>query len=151
MHKRLGVNHIMVLMDSTASAARAVDYAAILAKALKVKLTALHVTEIETLHQLLSAQVLTADEMVEFEHGLADSAARHLNTARELARAHGVAIETVSVSGNSSVVVPQEVEARSRQMIVLGAFNSSLTRFELLFRQRQHVLDHASCPVLVAR
>ncbi len=151
MHRQLGIHHIMVLIDSTESSAKAVEYAAVLARALRVKLTALHVIEIETLHQLLSAQVLTGAELEEFEVGLQESAERHLNTARELARSRGVKIETASVSGNSGVVVPREVEARGVDLIVLGAFKSNEARYQLLFRQRQQVLDHASCPVLVAR
>jgi nucleotide-binding universal stress UspA family protein len=62
-----------------------------------------------------------------------------------------VALEAVNVTGNSELVVPREVESRGVDLLVIGAFDSSQVRFELLFRQRQQVLDHAPCPVLVAR
>ena len=73
--------------------------------------------------------------------------------AKALARAReqGVALETAILAGNSEVVVPQEVASRGIDLIVLGGFDSSKVRFELLFRQRQQIADHAPCPVLIAR
>ncbi len=151
MPKEAPIRHILVLVDGTESAGRAVQLAVELARALRTRLTGLTVIELETLHQLLSANVLTAPEMADFETGLKESGGRHLEAARALAHDHGVPLEMVSVTGNSEVVVPREVEARGVDLIVIGAFDSSQVRFELLFRQRQQVVDHASCPVLVAR
>ncbi|NLF23199.1 MAG: universal stress protein [Lentisphaerae bacterium] len=151
MPKDLNIRHILVLVDGTDSAARAVELAANLARALRARLTGLHVIELETLHQLLSANVLTPAEMEDFEGGLKESGNRHLDAARKVAHGHGVTLEAVSVTGNSELVVPREVESRGVDLLVIGAFDSSQVRFELLFRQRQQVLDHAPCPVLVAR
>ena len=151
MPKDAPIRHVLVLVDGTESAERAVQLAVELARALRTRLTGLTVIELETLHQLLSANVLTAPEMADFETGLKESGARHLEAARALAHDRGVPLEMASVTGNSEVVVPREVEARGIDLIVIGAFDSSQVRFELLFRQRQQVVDHASCPVLVAR
>lgn len=151
MLKDSPIRHILVLIDSTDTASSAVDLAISLARVLHARLTGLTVIEIETLHQLLSAKVLTDAEMSDFEAGLNESGHRHLEAARARASAQGVAIETDIITGNSEVVVPREVEARGIDLIILGAFDSDQVRFELLFRQRQQVIDHAPCPVLVAR
>ena len=151
MLKDAPVTHIMVLVDGTESAARAVELGCALARVLRVRLTGLAVIEIETLHQLLSAKVLTETEMGDFEEALKESGTRHLEAAVKTARAHGVAMETVLLAGNSEVIVPREVEKRGVDLVVVGAFDSNEVRFELLFRQRQQIVDHAPCPALIAR
>jgi nucleotide-binding universal stress UspA family protein len=151
MFRKAPIRHILVLIDGTETSAHAVELASALASALRARLTGIAVIETETLHQLLSANVLTDAEMGDFKAGLQESGERQLEAARACAREHGVPIETVVLNGNSEVVVPQEVEARGVDLIVLGGFDSSQVRFELLFRQRQQVIDHAPCPVLVAR
>ena len=151
MFKKSPVQHILVLIDSTESCARAVDLAASLARALSAKLTGMAIIETDTLHQLLSANVLTGAEVDDFEVGLQDSAGRQLDAACKRAREQGVTMEKTLLTGNSEVVVPQEVEERGIDLIVLGGFDSNKARFELLFRQRQQIIDHAPCPVLIAR
>jgi nucleotide-binding universal stress UspA family protein len=151
MFKKPPVRHILVLVDSTETSARAVDLAAALARALHARLTGIAIIETETLHQLLSAKVLTDAEMGDFEAGLRESAARQLDAARARAHEQGAALETAILAGNSEVVVPQEVATRGVDLIVMGGFDSSQVRFELLFRQRQQIVDHAPCPVLISR
>ena len=82
MFKKPPVRHILVLVDSTETSARAVDLAAALARALHARLTGIAIIETETLHQLLSAKVLTDAEMGDFEAGLRESAARQLDDRR---------------------------------------------------------------------
>jgi nucleotide-binding universal stress UspA family protein len=48
-------------------------------------------------------------------------------------------------------MVPKEVEARGVDMIALGGFHSSRVTRDLLARQRQQIVDHAACPVLVVK
>ena len=151
MFKKPPVRHILVLVDSTETSARAVDLAGALARALNARLTGIVVIETETLHQLLSAKVLTDAELGDFETGLRESGERQLEAARLRAREQGVALETAILAGNSEVVVPQEVATRGVDLIVMGGFDSSQVRFELLFRQRQQIVDHAPCPVLISR
>ncbi|MDD5706826.1 MAG: universal stress protein [Kiritimatiellae bacterium] len=145
------VKHVLVLVDGTDTSSRAVDLAIDLARALRVRLTAMALVETETLRQLLSVQVLTEVEMVEFEGSLQESACRQLAEVRERALKRGLEIEDVIARGNSEVVVPKEVQARGADLIVLGFFEYNRAQRDLLARQRQQVLDHAPCPVLVAR
>ena len=151
MHKESPIRHVLVLVDGTETASRAIELAVALARTLRARLTGMVVIELETLHQLLSAKVLTETEMSDFEAGLKESGEHHLDAARTLAHAHGVKLEPLIIGGNSEVVVPREVAARGVDLIVLGRFDSNQVRFELLSRQRQQVLDRAPCPVIVAR
>jgi nucleotide-binding universal stress UspA family protein len=151
MSKQPPVRHILVLVDGTDTSSRAVDLAIELACAMRTRLTAMALVETETLRQLLSAQVLTTEEMGEFEEGLGQSARRQLAEAVERAKHHGISMEHLVGKGNSEVVVPAEVQARGVDLIVVGGFDTNHASHDLMVRQRLQLVDHAPCPVLVGR
>ena len=109
------------------------------------------VVDTDTLRQLLSVRILVDAEMGEFEKELQESARRHLDDVRRRAAHRELAIDEVLATGNSEAMVPKEVEARGVDMIALGGFHSSRVTRDLLARQRQQIVDHAACPVLVVK
>lgn len=143
--------HILVLVDGTESSSAAVVLAASLARAEGAKLTAIAFVEIDTLRQLLSAKLLTEAEMDDFTAGLRESGLRQLAAAAAEAEKRGIKPETALVNGNSEETVPREVAARGADLIVIGAFETRRAMRDLLARQRMQIVDHAPCPVLVAR
>lgn len=142
---------ILVLVDSTESSHVAVELASAIAAAEAAELTALAFVEIDTLKQLLSAKLLSAVEMEDFEAGLVDSAKRQLGGAAETARKSGINIKTEIILGNSAEKIPQIVNDRNADLIVIGAFDSNSARSDLIARQRMQIVDNAPCGVLVAR
>lgn len=151
MNGRRLIKHLMVLVDGTDASFRAADLAIDLACALRARLTAVALGETETLHQLLSAKILTPSEMTEFEEGLQESAGRQLAEVRERAASRGVESDVFYAKGNSETVLPGEIRARNVDLIVIGLFDSDRAPHDLLDRQRQQAAIHAPCPVLVAR
>jgi len=148
---RSSVSHILVLVDGTQSSFRAANHAIDLARVLGARVTALAVVDTDTLRQLLKVNILVDSEMVEFEKELARSSQRQLDDVRQRAMDKRVTFEEVLRSGNSEDVVPKEVAKRSVDLIVMGAFNSHKAKHDLLARQRQQILDRATCPVLVVK
>lgn len=151
MAKPSPVTHIMVLVDGTESSFHAADAAIGLAVALGAKMTALAVVDTDTLRQLLSVKILVDAEMGEFEKELQESSRRQLAEVRERALDHKLAVQEVLATGNSEVVIPKEVQDRGVDLIALGGFQSSRVQRDLLARQRQQILDHATVPVLVVK
>lgn len=151
MSKPLSVKHILVVVDGTASASRAVDMAINICCHLRARLTALAMVETEVLRQLLSVNILTQCEMQDFENDLHLSAQRHLAETRERALRSSLPMECAIAHGNSEVVIPQEIQMRGIDLIVIGYFDSARAQRNLLVRQRQQIVDHAPCPVLVTR
>jgi len=145
------VNHILVLVDGTEPSFRAADRAIELACALGAKLTALTVVDTETLRQLLNVKILVDAEMGEFEKELEQSARRQLAEVRERALNQKVVIDEVLVTGNVETVVPKEVQDRGVDLIALGGFPSTKVTRDLVARQRQQIIDRATCPVLVVK
>lgn len=151
MDKTNPVRHILVLVDGTEASFRAADFAIALACVLSAKLTAMAVVEIETLRQLLSAKILSNVEMGEFEKELQSSSDRQIAEVHERALRKHLVIDDVIVSGNSEEAVPREVAARQVDLIALGGFQSNRASRDLLTRQRQQIIDHAVCPVVVVK
>jgi nucleotide-binding universal stress UspA family protein len=145
------VNHILVLVDGTEASFHAADRAIELARALGARLTALAVVDIETLRQLLSVKILVDAEMGEFEKELEESARRQLAEVRERALDQKVVIEEVLITGSVETVVPKEVQDRKVDLIALGGFPSTKVTRDLVARQRQMIIDRATCPVLVVK
>ena len=145
------VNHILVLVDGTEASFRAADRAIDLARALGAKLTALTVVDTETLRQLLNVKILVDAEMGEFEKELEESARRQLAEVRERALDQKVVIEEVLITGSVETVVPKEVQEREVDLIALGGFPSTKVTRDLVARQRQMIIDRATCPVLVVK
>ena len=144
-------NHILVLVDGTEASFRAADRAIDLARALGARLTALTVVDTETLRQLLNVKILVDAEMGEFEKELEQSARRQLAEVRERALNQKVVIDEVLVTGNVETVVPKEVQNRGVDLIALGGFPSTKITRDLVARQRQQIIDRATCPVLVVK
>ena len=145
------VNHILVLVDGTEASFNAADTAIDLARALGARLTALAVVDTETLRQLVSVKILVDAEMGEFEKELEQSARRQLAEVRERALNQKVVIDEVLVIGNAETVVPKEVQDRGVDLIALGSFPSTKVTRDLVARQRQQIIDRATCPVLVVK
>jgi nucleotide-binding universal stress UspA family protein len=145
------VTHILVVVDGTEASFRAADRAIELARALGAQLTALAVVDTETLRQLLSVKILVDAEMGEFEKELEESARRQLAEIRERALDNKVVIEEVLITGSVETVIPKEVEERKVDLIALGGFPSTKVTRDLMARQRQMIMDRATCPVLVVK
>lgn len=151
MDKSSPVKHILVLVDGTEASSHAVDFAIAMAHSLQARLTAMAVVETETLRQLLHVHILSNHEMDEFEQELRLSAERQIGDIRERALDRKVVIEEIIAAGNSEELVPREVAEREVDLIVLGGFQSNRATRDLLTRQRQQIVDHATCPVVVVK
>jgi nucleotide-binding universal stress UspA family protein len=62
-----------------------------------------------------------------------------------------VKFQDVLRSGNSEVIVPVELSELEVDLLAMGAFRSERVKFDLVARQRQQILDRATCPVVVVK
>jgi len=148
---RSAISHILVLVDGTKSSFHAADYAIELAHTLGARITGLAVVDTDTLRQLLSERILVDSEMAEFERELAESGQHQLDEVRQRAMNKRVKFDGVLRSGNSEVIVPIELAQHKVDLLVMGGFESSRVKFDLMARQRQQILDRAPCPILVVK
>ena len=145
------VKHVLVLVDGTTSSYRAADTAILVAGRNGATLTAMAIVEHSTLRQLLRVRILVAAEMDEFERDLDASMRGHLSEIRLRALRQNVNTETVLLAGNTASLLPKFVAEHKVDLVVVAAFRSKDVLRDMIARQRQMIVDHAPCPVLVVK
>jgi len=142
---------ILLLADGSEGAIRAAELAVLLADTHDADLVAVSVVDTETLGMLLRRHILVDEEMVEFDVELEASAERHLRVVANHAQRQGVPIDTQVLKGTIHTTVLAELRRRQADLVVLGGFTSTMTRRDVLAKEKQYIIDEAPCPVLLVR
>lgn len=142
---------VLMFADGSEAASRAMDVALLVAQAHEADLVAVAVVDTETLSMLLRQHILVRDEMVEFGAELEASAERQLRGFANQAKRQGVSLETALLKGNIHATILAEARRRKADLIVLAGFTSTMTRRDVLAKEKQYVMDEAPCPVLLVK
>jgi len=142
---------ILFLVDSTEATSAAAECAISLAKLCRAELVALSVVDTETLKELLTYKIMVAEEMKDYEEDLEHSSRRQLALVEEQAKKAGVEIRAVHKKGSIHSVVLAEQGSLKVDLIVLSGFRPSLVKRDLLAREKQLILDEATCGVIVVK
>jgi nucleotide-binding universal stress UspA family protein len=142
---------VILLVDGTEAAVKAAEFAIQMARVLPLQLVALAVVDTATLRKLMSVHILVEQEVSEFESELERSHQRQLDQVFQMAKKAGVALETVLQKGIAHSVTLAEQKARHADLIVMGGFRSTITKHDLIARERQLILDEAPCTVMVVK
>ena len=145
------IRTVLVFADGSEGASRAMDMAALVARVHEADLVAVAVVDTETLSMLLRQHILVRDEVVEFGAELESSAERQLRGFANQAKRQGVPVETTLLKGNIHATILAEARRRKADLIVLSGFTSTMTRRDVLAKEKQYVMDEAPCPVLLVK
>jgi nucleotide-binding universal stress UspA family protein len=137
-------DNVLVAIDGSEGADRALDCAISLVERLGGKLTALVV------EGKLPAYAATAGEVDEVKKEKDAFFQRVLDGARDQAKEHGVALQTELVPGHAAEVITQYAQAHGHDLIVIGHRGHFLGDY-LLGSTADRVSHHAHCPVIVVR
>jgi len=148
---RSRITHIMVLADGSEQGFRAAEQAIVLAKTAEAKLTAISVIDTDTLRQLLTFNILAAQEMTDFEAELETSARQYLDRVRSMAMDAKVVTEQVLVKGPYHAAVLAQQRQLEVDLLILPGFKSSRATRDLLAREYQKIVDQAPCPVMLVK
>lgn len=149
------ISHILVPVDNSACAGRAVDFAAGLAGSLQAKLTLLHVvTESGSLRTPPELKQYAELENVEItEHSLTTAhAQRLLELSAQRARDSGAPdVDTALGEGRAANAILDYADANGVDLIVAG--RRGLGSFDelLLGSVSQKILHRSACPCLLIR
>ena len=143
--------NILALVDGTESGMRAAACAIELARSMRSRLVAIAVVDTDTLRMLMSARILVPEEVAEFESELGRTERRCLTFVEQMAQKAGIAVETVLREGICHSTVLAEQRAIKADLIVIGGFHQTLTKHNLISRERQIIIDEAPCSVLVVK
>ncbi|MGD8861146.1 MAG: universal stress protein [Myxococcales bacterium] len=142
----MGVEHILCPVDFSDTSEFALTYAALLAKKLGARVTALHAFEL--------GEGIYPDDAIPMRDNLMQQLGPDLDRRlSELAARcdHGALIETLRVEGAAHRVICEQAEALGVDLIVMGTHGRSGLAHALLGSVTERVLRTAPVPVLTVR
>lgn len=151
------LNALIVPVDGSAHARRALGHAAELAAALDVKLILLHVFHSETPHWLAFLNYPELRDLqtrlteAELQRIAREAAAEVFADARQALAGKAVAVEEVVLQGDAAEAIVDFAGQQPGGMIVMGSRGNSGMRGLLLGSVSSKVVHHAPCPVTVVR
>ncbi len=145
------VSHILLLVDKSNAAVPAARYAIEMAKQQRALLTAATVVDTESLRNLLRAHIFVTQEVEEYEKEMEASSRKQLNYICDLARKENVEAKAVTLKGNVHGAMLAHLRADEFDLLVMPAFVSSVAKRDLAAREKQLIVDEATCPVLLVR
>ena len=105
----------------------------------------------ETLSMLVRRHILVDEEMAELDVELEASAERQLRMVVSHAKRAAVPVETVLLKGTIHSAILGEARKRRADLIVLSGFTSTMTRRDVLAKEKQYLVDEAPCPVVLVK
>ena len=145
------IQRILVYIDGTEESVTAAQYAICLARTCRASLTALYVVNTRALRDLLKAHIFIEQERNDYERDLEADAERYLRHVDGLARAKGVELETVSVSGTVHQEIKNCIQERGIDILVLGELSHVRSRRDEFYNETDMAMRRAPCPVLIVK
>jgi len=142
---------ILLFAEGSEQGIKAARHAIRLASAEGAELVIAAVVDTSTLRQLLTSRIFVEEEMQEYERELEDSCRNQLNYAAQLADKAGVKNRTSLLRGACHSAILQEQKERNADLLVMGAFQASRARRDLMAHEKQLIIDAIACPVLLVR
>jgi nucleotide-binding universal stress UspA family protein len=145
--------HILIATDGSELAGRALAHGLALAKELKVPTTVVTVTQPWSAMDLAhETRMGNPDPIHQFEAIAAASAKTILDAAAQMAKAAGVACESVHVSGQHPAEgIIATAEKKGCDLIVMASHGRRAVGRMLLGSQVSEVLAHSKVPALIVR
>ncbi|OCT11106.1 hypothetical protein A8709_05285 [Paenibacillus pectinilyticus] len=138
--------HILVPVDGSEQAYRALDYAITLAESVSsdVKLTVLHVNPTLTLNEPPIVDIHLYESLEEEGRDI-------LQPAIERMKATQIPFKTEVKSGDPANVISHLADFDQHDLIVMGCRGAGLMSEPLLGSVSHKVIQHAHCPVMVIK
>ena len=141
------VQHVLVPIDFSATADRALTYAIALAQQLQARLTLLHVLDMTpvTMDEMTPAVVATYLDDLETD-------AQHLlQASRERVQRAGLQGESLLVQGTPTQTIVDTAGEQGVDLIIMGTHGRTGLAHVFLGSVAEHVVRQGPCPVLVVR
>ncbi len=140
--------HILVPVDGSSHAVKALKFALELAHLTKADMEVLHVMDTAQIQQISR---LTDKNSVQVHEEMRERAMAILVDANALAREAGLEIMTHMIEGTPYEAVVEHAHRRSSDLIVIGRIGTRGPRRILIGSVTERILEIAPCHVLVVR
>jgi universal stress protein A len=141
------VQHVLVPLDFSATAERALTYAIALAQQLHARLTLLHVLHLTP----LAMGEMTAEGVATYLEVQETEAHQLLQVSLKRVQHAGLQGDILLVRGTPTQTIVETAGEQGVDLIIMGTHGRTGLTHVLLGSVAEHVVRHASCPVLVLR
>ena len=141
------VQHVLVPIDFSATADRALAYAIALAQQLQARLTLLHVLDITP----VTMDEMTAGVVTTYLDDLETDAQHLLQASRERVQRAGLQGESLLVQGTPTQTIIDTAGEQGVDLIIMGTHGRTGLAHVFLGSVAEHVVRQGPCPVLVVR
>ena len=141
------VQHVLVPIDFSTTADRALAYAVALAQQLQARLTLLHVLDLTPVTMDEMTPGMTATYLDDLE-----TDAQHLlQASRERVQRVGLQAESLLVQGTPTQTIVDTASEQGVDLIIMGTHGRTGLAHVFLGSVAEHVVRQGPCPVLVVR
>jgi nucleotide-binding universal stress UspA family protein len=141
------VQHVLVPIDFSATADRALAYAIALAQQLHARLTLLHVLDLTP----VTMEEMTAGVVATYLDDLETDAQHLLQSSLERVRHAGLQGESLLVQGTPTQTIVDTAGEQGVDLIIMGTHGRTGLAHVFLGSVAEHVVRQGPCPVLVVR
>lgn len=145
-------NSILVVLDGSETAMNALKTAVNMKSCLpNARLSAAFVVDVAGMNMLQQMRVFIAEEREAFEQEIIAKGERVLDSAFEYARKHNVELETYMLKGRFSQSIQKACRELKCDLLIICGWHNSSSHKDNSSVERQLVVDHSTCPVLVIK
>ena len=141
------VQHVLVPIDFSATADRALAYAIALAQQLQARLTLLHVLDLTP----VTMEDMTTGMTATYLEDLETDAQHLLQASRERVQGAGLQGESLLVQGTPTQTIVDTAGEQGVDLIIMGTHGRTGLAHVFLGSVAEHVVRQGPCPVLVVR
>jgi nucleotide-binding universal stress UspA family protein len=141
------VQHVLVPIDFSATADRALDYAIALAQQLQARLTLLHVLDMTPVTMGELTPAVTATYLDDLE----TDAQQLLQASLERVQRAGLRGDALLANGTPAQAIMDTASAQGVDLILMGTHGRTGLAHVFLGSVAEHVVRQAPCPMLVIR
>jgi len=141
------VQHVLVPIDFSATADRALAYAIALAQQLQARLTLLHVLDMTP----VTMDEMTPGVVATYLDDLETDAQHLLQASRERVQGAGLQGESLLVQGTPTQTIVDTAGEQGVDLIIMGTHGRTGLAHVFLGSVAEHVVRQGPCPVLVVR
>jgi len=140
---------ILLLAEGTDEGMQAARDAINLAADEDAMLVMVSVVDTNTLRQLLKYRIFIEDEMRQYEQELEQSCRKQLDYLSQLAKKVNARHRAELLTGACHTAILEQQKHSRADLLVMGAFQATTVKTNLLAREKQLIIDEIPCPVLL--
>ena len=115
----------------------------------EAELIIMAVVDTHTLKQLLTNRIFVEEEMEQYEKDIESSSRKQVDYVGQLATKAGVDYRSEVVTGACHTAVLEEQVETGADLLVMGGYEATMIKGDLMAREKQLILDEITCPVLL--